>query len=116
MPLMMQLSLWLNIGVLIPVVATLALNRPGASFAFGERTPARGILLSIYFAILLLSAGLLWAKDLRACATLLLMQVVYKLGTPITVGSLKNPVVLSNLAISLVHIGTLWSVRSALLD
>jgi hypothetical protein len=113
---MMQLSLWLNIGVLIPVTATLALNRPGASFVFGERTPARGILLSIYFAILVLSAVLLWTADLRACATLLLMQVVYKLSTPVTVGSLKNPVVLSNLAISLVHIVSLWSARALLLE
>ncbi len=49
---MIVLSLLLNIAVLIPVVAVLALNsRRGvdarARFPWGERTPARDILLAI---------------------------------------------------------------------
>jgi hypothetical protein len=40
-------------------------------------------------------------------AALLLVQVIYKLTTPFTVGSFTNPVVLSNLAIAAFHSGTL---------
>jgi len=112
---MIQLSLWLNVAVLIPVSAALALNRPGATRAFGERSPARGILLSIYLSILLVSAALLFVRDSRATVALLVVQIVYKLTTPFTVGTVKNPVVVSNLAISAFHIGALWVSRAMVL-
>jgi hypothetical protein len=38
---------------------------------------------------------------------LLGVQVIYKLTTPFTVGTWRNPVVLSNLAIAAVHTATL---------
>jgi hypothetical protein len=46
-------------------------------------------------------------------AGLLLMQVVYKLTTPFTVGTFGNPVVVSNLVIAALHSVTLagiWGV------
>lgn len=104
---MLQLSLVLNIAVLVPVTIALATGRRAAREVFGEPSPARGILLSVYFSILVVSAALLVLQDARSSAVLLLMQVVYKLATPFTVGSLTNPVVLSNLAISVVHIVSL---------
>ena len=106
MTVMMQVSLWLNIAVLVPVLVALAVDRPGIVEVFGPRSPARGILQSIYFSILIVSAGLLIVKDPRAIAALLVVQIVYKLTTPFTVRP-GNPVVLSNLAITAVHLATL---------
>ncbi len=108
---LLTLSLWLNIAVLVPVTLALAADRPAATEVWGPRTPARGILQSIYFAILVGSAALLVVGDARASAALLGVQVVYKVTTPFTVGSLRNPVVLSNLGISVFHLAALWSVR-----
>lgn len=106
---MMTVSLLLNIAVLLPVCAGLITDRAPMRAVFGERTQARGILLSIYLAILAISIALLILGDARATAALLAVQVVYKVTTPLTVGTLKNPVVSSNLAIAAVHATTLAS-------
>jgi len=39
-----------------------------------------------------------------------MVQVVYKLTTPFTVGNLANPVVISNIVIALVHLATLMLI------
>lgn len=101
------ISLTLNVLVLVPVCAGLAADARWTHEAWGDPTPARGILLSIYFAILLLSLALLWIRDPRLVAPLLAVQVIYKVTTPWSVGTLRNPVVLSNLAIAAVHTATL---------
>ncbi|PUE42344.1 hypothetical protein [Limnohabitans sp. Bal53] len=104
---MMQLSLIINILVLTPVCLSLWLNAPWVPNGWGEFSPARGILLSIYTAILVVSLGLLWRQEPMAIASLLLVQVIYKITTPLTVGSLENPVVISNLLVAAVHVSTL---------
>lgn len=104
---MIQLSLLLNILVLIPVCAGIARNADWARESYGEKTPARGILHSIYFAILICSAMLLAHPRNDAVAALLFVQIVYKLTTPLTVGTLRNPVVISNLFIAVFHVATL---------
>jgi hypothetical protein len=43
-------------------------------------------------------------------APMLAMQVCYKVMTPITVGTITNPVVISNLVIAIVHGITLWYI------
>lgn len=103
-------SLSLNIAVLVPVCTSLLLKADWAVSAYGAETPARGILLSIYLAILLCSIGLLFKPLPAMVAALLLVQVIYKVTTPFTVGSLGNPVVISNLAIAAFHSLTLWSI------
>ena len=104
-------SLVLNVVVLIPVVGSLVGDRGWVSEAYGPRTPARAILLSIYGAILVASALLLLAPGVvdavGAARGLLFVQVVYKLTTPLTVGTLKNPVVISNLSIAAWHAAVL---------
>jgi hypothetical protein len=68
------------------------------------------VLLPVYGAILLCSAGLM-VKPLPAMvAALLMVQILYKIATPFTVGTFGNPVVLSNLAIAAFHSVTLWSI------
>lgn len=104
---MMQLSLIINILVLTPVCLSLLLNAPWVPNGWGEFSPARGILLSIYTAILVVSLGLLWRQEPMAIASLLLVQVIYKITTPLTVGSLENPVVISNLFVAAVYVSTL---------
>ena len=108
---MLLVSLSLNILVLVPVLFALAANGPAANGAWGIDTPARRILTAIYAAILSASGLLLvlfmLGHDVLAWAQALLgVQVVYKVMTAPLVG-LRNPVVLSNLAIALVHTVTL---------
>jgi hypothetical protein len=107
---MMKLSLWLNVAVLVPVCVGLLADHASMRGAFGERTPARGILLSVYLSILGVSVLLVLLGDPRPAAALLLVQIVYKLTTPLTVGTLANPVVRSNLAIAAFHTVTLWQL------
>jgi hypothetical protein len=110
---MILVSLWLNLFVLAPVCLGLLVNAGWALESFGAPTPARGILLSIYLAIGVVSAYLLRKRDARLVAPLLLVQVVYKVTTPFTVGTLANPVVISNLLIAAVHAVTLALIARA---
>lgn len=105
---MILASLLTNVVVLIPVCSGLLMDAAWIVDGYGAATAARGILLSIYGAILVVSMGLLlFRQDPVVVAPLLLVQVIYKFSTPFTVGNLTNPVVLSNLAIAILHLVTL---------
>ncbi|WP_066528827.1 hypothetical protein [Erythrobacter sp. CCH5-A1] len=110
MPTMITLSLLLNIAVLVPVTGSIMANAGWVAGAYGPPSPARGILLAVYLAILAGSAALLWKPVPAMVAALLLVQIAYKLMTPFTVGTLANPVVLSNLAIAACHALTLVTI------
>ena len=103
-------SLALNIVVLVPVCYGLLTNANGSVAAFGANTPARGILLSVYLAILICSIGLAFKPISAMVAALLLVQIVYKVTTPFTVGAFIHPVVLSNIAIAAFHCITLLAI------
>ena len=105
---MLALSLLLNVGVLAPVCAGLLADSAWARRGFGARSPARGILLGIYLAIGLVSLLLLFSQDESMATGLLLVQVVYKFISPLTVDTLRNPVAVSNLVIATFHTATLW--------
>jgi Na+-transporting NADH:ubiquinone oxidoreductase subunit NqrB len=114
MRVMIQLSLLLNIAVLTPVCAGLISNASWVRASYGEATQARGILLSVYLAIGIVSALLLFVREPKFVAALLLVQIVYKLTTPLTVGTFANPVVMSNLGIAAFHSVTLaWIWRAS---
>lgn len=104
---MIILSLLINVTILIPVCASLLVDARWTTSAYGENSPARAILLAIYIAIGLCSALLLIRREPKAVAALLLVQVLYKFMTPLTVGTVANPVVVSNLAVAGVHTATL---------
>jgi hypothetical protein len=108
-----KVSLIINVLVLIPVCCGLMLDLEWAKQSYGEASPARGILLSVYLAILCSSVLLFFFRpnDVKFIASLLFVQVVYKLTTPFTVRSLKNPVVISNLFIAGFHLLTLCVLR-----
>jgi hypothetical protein len=110
-------ALLLNIAVLIPVCGGMMVdtfgsagNEHGVAWVrecYGIDTPARRILLSVYLSIGVISAALLVGRWPTAIAALLAVQIVYKLLTLLTVGTLTNPVVLSNLLIAAFHAVTL---------
>jgi hypothetical protein len=100
---MLVLSLVLNVAVLIPVCGGLISDAGWARVCYGPDSPARRILLSVYLAIGVVSAALLFVRPPGPAAALLLVQVVYKLTTPLTVGTVTNPVVASNLGIAAFH-------------
>jgi hypothetical protein len=106
-------SLGLNIAVLVPVCLGLLSKADWTLSAYGPDAPARGILLAVYLAILACSAGLLVKPVPAMVAALLLVQIVYKVATPFTVGTTANPVVASNLGIAAFHCITLWSIWKA---
>ena len=111
---MILISLIVNVLVLIPVCIGLIGDVPRISSVYGDHSPARGILLSVYCAILLVSIALLF-KPLPILVTpLLLVQILYKLTTPFTVGSFTNPVVISNLLVALLHLITLYLILQAI--
>jgi hypothetical protein len=113
---MLLLSLLLNIAVLIPVCGSMLVDTYGSGSewvreCYGPDSPGRRILLAVYLSIGLVSAGLLVWRQPMAIAALLAVQIVYKVLTPITVGTLHNPVVISNLLIAAFHtaaITILW--------
>ncbi len=107
---MIYVSLVLNIVVLIPIVVLMAIKAPIVDQTWGGFTAARGILMSIYLSILVVSVLLLFKPAPAFVAALLLVQVVYKITTPFTVGKFSHPVVISNLVISAMHIATLASI------
>ena len=106
------ISLAANIVVLVPIVVLMAISSSLIDEVWGPSTAARGILMSIYMAILIASAVLVFLPVPAFIAALLAVQVVYKVTTPFTVGSFINPVVVSNLLISGLHIATLAAIYS----
>ena len=113
----MRISLAANIGILIVVCTVLIAfgSSEPVVYAWGLPTAGRGILLSIYFAILTISIVLLGLHVYCAERTaiedmaiaLLVTQILYKITTPITAGA-ANPVAISNLCISAFHAVTLF--------
>ncbi len=107
---MIRLSLGLNILVLTPIVIGMIIGSPIIDRAWGEFTAARGILASIYLALLVLSLILIIKTIPVFVVPLLATQIIYKITTPFTVGTLMNPVVISNLGIAVLHLVTLWVI------
>ncbi len=108
--LLTQLSLLVNIAILVPVCIGLSTNAPWAENAYGESSPARGILLSVYIAIALVSILLLATGNIEMITGLLLVQIIYKITTPFSVGTTRNPVVISNLLVTVLHTTTILSI------
>jgi hypothetical protein len=107
---MLYVSLMVNVIVLVPVCIILLRNGQAAERAWGAKTDGRSILLAVYFTILLFSGLLLIAGPnglLPIVHTLLMVQITYKLISVITVG-IGSPVVISNIAISMLHSGTIY--------
>jgi len=109
---MVTASLLLNIIVLIPVCIALFVNYKHMEFAAGIFTPARGILLAIYLTILTASFALLFFTDLKLAFGLFVMQIIYKVLSPFTVKSIKNPIVICNVLIAAFHLVTVYSMMN----
>ncbi|CAN5523319.1 hypothetical protein BH10ACI2_BH10ACI2_23820 [soil metagenome] len=109
---MITLSLLLNVAILVPVCLGLLADAAWAKDVYGVRTQARDILLSIYVAIAAVSIILIFADRPQAVGALLLVQIIYKITTPFTVRTVKNPVVISNLLIAAFHSITLIATPS----
>ncbi|MEM9597669.1 MAG: hypothetical protein AAGD06_25610 [Acidobacteriota bacterium] len=107
MRIMITASLLLNVAVLLPVCFGILTNAPWAQEAYGGPTPARDILLAVYAVIGGASVALLFIGEPRWVASLLILQVAYKLLTLFTVGSWQHPVVTANLLIAVFHAATL---------
>lgn len=114
---MIRISLKINVVVLIAVCSVLIAfsNSHPVVSVWGPPTAGRGILLSVYFAILFVSV-LLFVCHIHnenktpiehMVAALLMTQILYKITTPATAGA-SNPVAISNLVVSVLHLGTLF--------
>ncbi len=107
---MITASLILNIIVLIPVSLALIVDFEKMQKVAGIFTPARGILLAMYLTILIASVLLLFFVDSKLVFALLILQIVYKILSPFTVKTMKNPIVISNLLIAAFHLVTLYTM------
>ncbi len=107
---MIRVSLTVNILVLIPIVFGMAIGSPIIDRAWGEFSESRGILAAIYLALLVLSSILIVKTIPVFVVPLLATQVIYKITTPFTVGTMLNPVVISNLGIAALHLVTLYVI------
>ncbi len=54
--------------------------------------------------------GGLGVEGTAAVAAFLLVQVIYKMISPMALGGFRNPVVISNLGIAAFHAVTLWTI------
>ena len=85
--------------------------------AWGQSSPSRHILFSIYISILYMSILFLiiYVQNPELLSirymifSLLLFQIIYKLSTLLTM-SINNPIVISNQIISLIHIITIYKM------
>jgi len=100
---MITASLILNIVVLVMVCAGLISDAERVQKSAGPFTPARGVLLAMYLTIAIASVLLLVVQDPKLAFGLFFMQIVYKVLTPITVKTIRNPIVISNLLIAAFH-------------
>lgn len=107
---MVYLSLAVNILVLSPICIGMFRDAEWVNATWGTKTPARSILFSIYAAILLASLYFLTNPDPKMVLSLFVLQIVYKITTPFTVGSFRHRVVVSNLLISAIHLVTVASI------
>lgn len=110
---MITASLLLNLAVLIPVCLGLIMDTKRVEKTAGVFTPARGVLLAMYLTIAIASFLLLFVDEPKWVFALLFMQIVYKVLTPFTVKTLKNPIVISNLGIALFHGITIYTMLQA---
>lgn len=108
-------SLAMNVAVLAVICSLLGRKSQRMAVVYGPETPARGILLSVYLSILLVSLTLLvlifvpatTSEGLWMSAALFVVQIVYKciswFTTGVPEGMKFNPVAASNLGIALFH-------------
>jgi hypothetical protein len=107
---MMTVSLILNIVVLTAFCGAFLVFPSRIGKVLGPFTAGRGILLAIYLTILIASVLLLVFKIPILAFALFFMQISYKLICPFTVGTVKNPVVISNIAIAIFHSVTVYTM------
>lgn len=101
--------------VVVTIIPLLILqNAPAMTAVYGPDTPARRILACLYATIALASGAALLAQfafgkpelSVQIALVLFPLQIAYKLATVPAVG-LHNPVVVSNLAIAVLHSASL---------
>lgn len=99
----LQASLILNILVLAPVCLGILLNQAWTVRGYGEPSDARSILLAVYLAILASSLYLLFVGSNDRVVNFLSLQILYKTLSLLTLRSVRNPVIMSNLLIAIFH-------------
>lgn len=101
-----------NVFIAGGIAILLLTNATGMIRVYGEATPARSILTSVYFAIAITSmtALIFPIYSLAIAKVLFPLQILYKLSTIITVRSIIHPVVVSNILISILHAVSLFVI------
>ena len=104
----------INVLVAGVMASLLMVDERHITKVFGETTPARQILSSLYMAIAIASFVALCIPYYSITIALVLfpIQILYKLSTLITVSSKSNPIIWWNLVISIVHAISLYTIYS----
>ena len=118
--LIVTLSHLVNVVVVTIIPLLILQNAPAMTAVYGPDTPARRILACLYATIAMASGVALLAQfafgrpelSVQIALVLFPMQIAYKLATAPAVG-LRNPVVISNLAIAVLHSASLAVLLTA---
>jgi hypothetical protein len=112
---MLQASLALNGAIVFHVSFRMLVSKSkGMDVVMGPDTQARRILASVYLAVGVVSMkALTLEKDeaVKVAVPLLWFQIVYKSITALTCKSF-NPVIVTNQIVTVVHLYTLYSLKS----
>ena len=106
------LSHIVNVFVAGGIGILLLMNFSSMTKVYGEATPARSILTSVYLAIAITSlfALIFPSYSLAIAKVLFPLQILYKISTIFTVGTIVHPVVVSNIIISALHAVSLFII------
>jgi hypothetical protein len=109
------ISYFINIIVAGSMALLLMTNHRKMNAVFGDVTPARQILSSIYCAIAVTSMiTLIMPQHTIAIALVLFpFQIFYKITTLLTVSSKRNPVIWWNLVIAFIHTVSLYTIYTS---
>ena len=118
--LLVTLSHIVNLVVVTIIPILILRNTPEMTEVFGQDTPARRILACLYATIASASGLALlmqfafqhpeWSAQIAL--VMFPLQIVYKLATLPAVG-IRNPVVISNLAIAALHSAAVWTLLAS---
>lgn len=81
---------------------------------YGQQSPARRVMLSVYLASLLVSLLMLLGLLPMFVLPLLMFQIAVKLFSPIAFGTFRHPIVIIYLSVATLHSVTLCNIWPSL--
>jgi hypothetical protein len=111
---MLTLSLSVNVLLFTVICTGLVMDARWARVFYGQQSPARRVMLSVYLASLLVSLLMLLGLLPMFVLPLLMFQIAVKLFSPIAFGTFRHPIVIIYLCVATLHSVTLYTLWPSL--